>query len=77
MKRKKRFSGKTELKAYEKMKDKLEREYFGQFVVLRDKKIIAKGKTLDIALKKAERKYPNKVFFVKKVGSYPASVMIF
>jgi len=54
----------------EKLKDKLEKRHFGKFVAIEvDSGEFFIGETLEEALEKAKKKFPDKIFHSIKIGS--------
>ncbi len=66
----------VEMRTYQKMASKLEKNHMGEIAVIYHNKIVTIGRTIDTALKKAEKKYPKKVFFVRKIGKNPEAIFI-
>jgi hypothetical protein len=64
--------------AYQRLRDSLEQEYRGQFVVIAHGKLVAAGPTLEKAVAQAEAVAPQATHrLVVKVGEeYPSSVTI-
>ena len=54
---------------YKKLRNALEREYLGEYVVIElESEDYFLGKDMNEALDKAEEKYPDKEFFVVQIG---------
>ena len=53
--------------AYQENKENLEREYLGKIVAFCEKELVAIGDTIDQALKAAEKKYPEKTFYFRRI----------
>jgi len=53
---------------YQLHRARLEKEYLGKVVALYEDGVASITDTIDDALVKAEEKYPNKVFYVRKIG---------
>ena len=57
--------------AYQENKENLEREYLGKIVAFCEKELVAIGDTIDQTLKAAEKKYPEKTFYFRRIGKNP------
>jgi len=57
--------------AYQENREYLEREYIGKIVAFCGKELVAIGDTIDQALKEAEKKYPEKIFYFRRIGKNP------
>jgi len=64
-------------KVYELNKDHLEKDYMGKVVALCEKGVAGIGDSLEEVYKKAKEKYPNEVFYFRRVGSCSAVGHIF
>jgi hypothetical protein len=68
--------GKIEMKTYNKSSHELERNHLGKVVAITDGKIAAIGKDINSTLKLAEKRYPRKTFYVRKIGKNPEAIFI-
>lgn len=70
---------KKQIKAYERMRDDLELDHFGEWVVFFDEKLIGTYETFDEAASVATRKFGRGPYLIRQVGepplTLPASVM--
>ena len=69
----------TEITAYEAMREKLETEHMGQWVLLRHQKLIGVYNTFEAAAEIAVRDFGRGPYLIRQVGAppvtLPASVM--
>ncbi len=62
---------------YQRNKQTLESKYEGKIVALYDEGVAAIGTTIDEASKAAEKKFPGKIFYVRRIGKYSAAGILF
>ncbi|MCP8317066.1 MAG: hypothetical protein H3Z51_09450 [archaeon] len=62
---------------YQKNKEEFEKQYLGKLVALYEGGIAAVGEDIDKVLESATSKYPDKIFYVRRVGKNPASAILF
>lgn len=69
----------TEIIAYEKMREKLETEHMGKWVLLHQEKLVNIYNTFDAAAEDAVRQFGRGPYLIRQVGAppvtLPASVM--
>ena len=62
---------------YKKHNASLETRYAGKLVALYENGVAAVDDTIDAVLEKAEKSFPHKVFYVRKIGKNSASAILF
>ena len=62
---------------YGKNRDPLEREHKGRIVALYEDGVAAVGTSIDEACKLAEKRFPNRIFYVRRIGKYSAAAILF
>ena len=62
---------------YAKNRENLERQYEGKVVALYDDGVAAIGENVDYAYREAVKKYPDKIFYFRRVGKFSASGILF
>lgn len=62
---------------YKRNKDSLEQKHYGKLVALYEDGVAGIGGTVDEAFKKAEKDFPNRIFYVRRVGKYSAAGILF
>lgn len=69
----------TEIKAYEAMREKLEAEHMGKWVLMREQKLIGVYDSFEVAAEEAVRQFGRGPYLIRQVGAppvtLPASVM--
>lgn len=69
----------TEIQAYETMREQLESEHMGKWVLLRDQKLIGMFDSFEAAAEDAVKRFGSGPFLIRQVGAppvtLPASVM--
>jgi hypothetical protein len=58
---------------YQKNRDMLEREHYGRLVALYEDGVAGIADTTDEVFKRAEEKFPDKIFYVRRIGKNPAA----
>jgi len=69
----------TEISAYDEMRESLERDQMGKWVLVRDRNLVGIFDTFDAAAEDAVKKFGSGPYLIRQVGappvSLPASVM--
>ena len=73
---KQKFVSKCE-EVYKEHKIELENKHLGKIVVLYEDGVATIGSDIDNALDEAHTKFPNKVFYVRRIGKQSAAAMLF
>lgn len=56
---------------YQNNKEMLEKKYFGKIIALCEEGVAGIGNTIDETLEEAEKNYPDKVFYLRRIGPNP------
>lgn len=62
---------------YKRNRNRLEREHYGRLVALYEEGVVSIADTVDEAFKTAEKKYPDKIFYVRRIGKFSAAEYLF
>jgi peptide subunit release factor RF-3 len=62
---------------YRRNKQNLESKYEGKMVALYEEGVAAIGTSIDEVSKAAEKKFPDKIFYVRRIGKYSAAGILF
>lgn len=62
---------KTEIAAYERMRDDLELEHFGKWVVVHDEKLVGTYETFEKAAEIAVERFGRGPYLIRRVGAPP------
>jgi|GEM_PF-2885564 len=73
---KQKFVSKCE-KVYKEHKTELESKHLGKIVALYEDGVASVGGDIDDALYEAHAKFPNKVFYVRRIGKQSAAAILF
>ena len=73
---KQKFVGKCE-QVYKEHETELESKHLGKIVALYEDGVAAIGSDIDNALNEAHTKFPNKVFYVRRIGKQSAAAILF
>jgi len=63
--------------AYGRKREELERRHEGKVVALYEEGVAGIGGDVDSAYREAARKHPNKIFYFRRIGKFPASGTLF
>lgn len=58
-------------------REELESKYSGKIVALYEKGVAGIGEDVDSAYKEAVKKHPDKIFYFRRIGKFPASGILF